>query len=83
MRPVDVSSHINIMQRKTLLKILNHLLLNNKLWFHSSTTATDIYNLPIVMHFPGITYTSKPFHVLVKLNCFSDEQYFLTDQSIC
>lgn len=83
MRPVDASSHTNIMQRKTPLKIFKPSPLNNKHWFRSSTTATDIYNVSIVMHFLCVTCKFKPFHVLVRLNCFSDEQYFLTDWSIC
>lgn len=86
MRPVDATSYINIMQRKTLLKTLNHLY---------SIMDTGLIARPQPLTFPTcqlsciflhITFKFKPFiffFFLLRFNRLFDEEYFLTDWSIC
>lgn len=61
MRPVDASSHINIMQRKTLLKTLNHLysIMDIGLIAHSQPLTFTIYHLSCI--FLCITFKFDPF----------------------
>ena len=76
----DADSCTDIVQRKTLFTILSHFysIINSGL-----IVQPQLLTFTTVMHFLGITYKFKLFHLSLRFNALCDEQYFLTDYTTC